>query len=123
MPLVMCPECRRHVRVEDKDCPFCGARHGVRAPASNAASSRLPRLGRAAIFALGTAAVGCPTPAYGVPPGDTGVADAAADSASEDTGGIAPAYGGPMIDTGPDDAGPDAMDGSTGALYGGAPGG
>jgi len=56
--LFACPSCARHVRVSEAACPFCGAtldasfrqRPAPRAPAA--------RLGRAALFALGTTTVG-----------------------------------------------------------------
>ena len=62
-PLAPCPDCRRHVRVEERSCPFCAASlRGLEAPAA------LPgtRLSRAALFVaatLGLAACNQETPA------------------------------------------------------------
>ncbi len=71
-----CPHCRRHVRVEERACPFCG---GAVAVAPTPAATL--RLTRAAIMAfttsLGVAAVGCPrspepvVQPYGAPPTPT----------------------------------------------------
>lgn len=79
-----CPSCRRHVRVTEHTCPFCGA-----AVAAEASPGLTKRLSRAAIVALSTIAVaGCPkTPKepeaivqpYGAPPTpqpDSGTAEA-----------------------------------------------
>jgi hypothetical protein len=46
-----CPECRRHVRIDESACPFCAAALAPAAPAS------LPvgRLTRAAVFTAGAA--------------------------------------------------------------------
>lgn len=53
-----CPSCRRHVRLSESACPFCGAAIEASAPRSLAGG----RLTRAAVFAgaaLATAAAGC----------------------------------------------------------------
>jgi hypothetical protein len=61
--LVPCPECRRHVRVHEAACPFCGA--ALELSALPAPALPTLRLGRAALFAFGAtlaasvAASGC----------------------------------------------------------------
>lgn len=95
--LIPCPDCGRHARASEPECPFCAAPLPL-----DSSPPLIPRrrLGRAAIFAfgglaLGAAAVGCgddsgPMPLYGGPPGpgDAGPADDAGDP-------VAPAYGAP----------------------------
>jgi hypothetical protein len=140
--LAPCADCRRHVRVGERACPFCGAAialHEVVIPAAPA-----QRLGRAALFAFGTAVVtsapgcylvhergepldgrvvdaarrddaGSIAPPYGIAP-EEDAASPIADRA--DAGAPFPHYGGPFpIDAGQsDDAGADNH-----ALYGGPP--
>lgn len=136
--LVPCLACHRHVRAAERSCPFCGT--GLPALA---APPRRPtaRLGRAATFAFGAAALtsaGCSsTPAPGVLDAGGGGADAPAietdapaietDAGLEadagdaidagiDAGGVAPPYGISPVDAGPGDDG-----GGTGNLYGAPP--
>ena len=55
--LLPCPACRRHVRVDEPSCPFCSSDLGDR-PVRPRSLSVLPSgLSRAAIVALGTAAL------------------------------------------------------------------
>ncbi|HEX5061195.1 MAG TPA: hypothetical protein VFV99_17635 [Kofleriaceae bacterium] len=52
-----CTECRRHVAIDERACPFCNAELTVAAPSS----TRLGRVSRAAVFAgaaLATTACG-----------------------------------------------------------------
>jgi hypothetical protein len=49
--LVPCPECRRHVRVREAACPFCGVELHLAATPPPVLPTR--RLGRAALFAFG----------------------------------------------------------------------
>ena len=73
MTLVPCNTCRRHVRLDEASCPFCG---GAVPAAIASPETSTPRLGRAALAALGAIGVGlglagCPTPMatlYGGPP-------------------------------------------------------
>ncbi len=123
-----CDSCDRHVRCGDDTCPFCGASITARRPVEQPPG----RLGRAALFAFGTAVAatvtlsGCNcgtshTPSDGGSPDDAevtsdagtdaGQPDASGFDAGFDAGPIAPPYGTP-----PEDAG------GTGLLYGGAPG-
>ena len=117
------------MRCEDDVCPFCEASITSRRPIPEAPG----RLGRAALFAFGTAVAasvtlgGCNcgsshTPSDGGAAEDAGAAaDAGDDAGRADAGGgfdagydagpIAPPYGAP-----PEDAG------AGGLLYGGAPG-
>ncbi len=53
-----CDGCRRHVSIEDRACPFCGA---AREPEGSSGGVTLGRLSRAAVFAgaaLATSACG-----------------------------------------------------------------
>jgi len=85
------------VRISESLCPFCG--EAIPSEVREAGPVRLPkrRLGRAAKFAFGAAALstvalsGC---------GDD-------EPAPMDTGTVAPPYGIPPMDSGPVDAGPD----------------
>lgn len=123
MSFTPCSTCRRHVRVDATECPFCGASApGAHAPATHTVRARLTR---GAIFTLGASAVivGCGSEQaiYGAPapdtgtvtdgaPADTGAAkDAGTDADAEvDTGTLAGAYGLPpdtgTLDTGTLDA-------------------
>lgn len=102
-PLVLCPECQRHLRSNETTCPFCGA--DVRDAMSHLAPRAIPmeRLGRTALLAfaaanLGVAACGgevgapapgpMPMPHYGAPP-----YDAAFNTGGAGTGGT-PSTGG-----------------------------
>jgi hypothetical protein len=95
MNLVPCPGCSRHIRIAERECPFCGS-----ALSANLASKVIPgstqRLSRAAAFVFTTtlAVTGCgdssPTP------------DAAAGDAVADNGGPGPLYGAPADDGGID---------------------
>jgi hypothetical protein len=75
--LVPCPECSRHVRVSEEQCPFSALPLDL----ANAPPQQLPRgrLSRAATFAFGATLVsatalsacgenGAPVPLYGAPP-------------------------------------------------------
>ncbi len=107
MRLAPCTSCERHVQADADACPFCGASFRALPPPP----SPTARLGRAALFAFGTAVAssalaGCsdshgPADDAGSTPRDAGV----------DSGGaIVPPYGAP-----PEDAG------GAVPLYGGAP--
>ena len=54
--LVPCTDCQRHIRIDEAGCPFCGASLPTDLPPVVAAPKA--RLGRAALFAFGAAAVG-----------------------------------------------------------------
>lgn len=116
--LVSCPSCRRHVRLSDALCPFCG--DDVSAVSPPPAPQTFARLGRAAIFAfgasVGVAACGSDAPLYGAPPVDAAVVDAGPDDGG--IGGFDAAYGAPPFDAGEADA--DAGSGPAPA-YGAAP--
>lgn len=126
-----CPDCARHVRVDERACPFCGVAVTLRARPVR----RPPRrLGRAAMFAVRTAILGAAgaTGACGSATGledpihrsDAAAADAGrrpdagpvvSDAGAEDAGGAIAMYGTPPppMDGGPSDAGGEI------ALYGG----
>jgi hypothetical protein len=136
MNLVPCPGCSRHIRIAERECPFCGS-----ALSENIASKVIPgstqRLSRAAAFVFTTtlAVTGCgdssPTldagvaPLYGAPADVFTPPDARSDAAvtpdvADDKGGIVPLYGAvPAPDAGP---APDASaDGSIGVRDGSLP--
>jgi hypothetical protein len=69
--LSLCQSCKRHVRVTESVCPFCGAAFSPVAEPSGLRPRGRPG-GRAALFLAGAAAApGCaeeqPVPVYGVP--------------------------------------------------------
>jgi len=72
--LTPCPECQRHVRKTETQCPFCGQAVSL----AHVPAPMLPRkrLGRAATFAFGAT-----------------VAGATAIAACDDSGNVAPPYG------------------------------
>ena len=113
--LLPCPSCARHVRVSDDTCPFCATTLPPRA----APALRIPagRLGRAALFALGTGAAS--VAACGGSTSTSTYDDAGSSSGSSGSSGEVgvPAYGLPAL---PVDGGTDApilVD----AAYGGPP--
>src|SRR4051794_13167133 len=70
--LAACLSCRRHVRIDEAHCPFCGATERAHAPAITIGRTSRARL-VAIATSLGAAAVvsGCPAtqhPVYGGPP-------------------------------------------------------
>ena len=107
--LVPCPECSRHVRVSEAQCPFCAQPLDL----SGTPAPRLPgvRLSRAATLAFGatlasaTALAACSgtdasVPIYGAPAGGSENAGGAATAgANTNTGGDVinpiPVYGAP----------------------------
>src|SRR5262245_35529830 len=117
-----CPACRRHVRVSEQRCPFCGA--DVRALAALPAR-QLPtqRLGRAALFAFGVGATAAGS-AGCVEEHDDGDEDASEPSTMSDAGGAAEA--GVVRDAGSDGGSVIALYGLAnpgGGFGGGQPGG
>ncbi len=92
-PLVLCSGCARHVKAEETACPFCQAALApspdsrlCQGPCSGHAA---PRLGRAALMAVGATllCVACersPAPMYGIAVFDAG-------GQTVDTGGQADA--------------------------------
>lgn len=102
-----CPDCSRHVRIDDGACPFCGSE--APRPAPKVPRRRRGRVTRAALFfagVLGASACGDdaePQTIYGGPPSTQG----------EDDPGSADIYGGPPIEDEPaeeDDPEPTADD-------------
>src|SRR4051812_24301091 len=98
--LVPCPECGRHVRVSETECPFCA----LPLELSGTPEPRLPsgRLSRAATLAFGatlasaTALAACsdanapaPVPVYGAPgvSGAAGTSSGGAANAGQGNGG------------------------------------
>ena len=81
--LVQCPDCQRHVRDSETECPFC-------ANPSGGTGRRRPLkvvpAGAAGVAAM-TIGIGC---AYGMPPEDPADADVDADAGVEDAPDDAP---------------------------------
>lgn len=95
-PLVVCPECQRHLRRSETSCPFCDA--DLREAFSQMLPRAIPteRLGRSALLAfaaanLGVAACGgeveTPQPVYGAPAYTGGTAGSNTGGTSSGTGG------------------------------------
>ncbi len=95
MAFTPCPDCARHVRVDEGACPFCGSASARPAPKT---PRRLPtRATRAAIFfagVLGTSACGDDEvqTIYGGPPVTQG---------DDDDPGSVDIYGGPSVEDEP----------------------
>lgn len=125
--LVPCPECSRHVRVSEKECPFCALPLDL----ANTPPPPLPRgrLSRAATFAFGATFVSATAiSACGGDAEESGVPNAGAAglaSAGANVGGTVPPYGSPPEPTGGQFgvAGSQNSGGDGGLvpLYGGAP--
>lgn len=140
MSLFPCPSCARHVLARSTSCPFCSARIPVSVARAPARGWPTERLGRAATFKLGAAAVagattllgcgdddGSSMALYGAPPEDssistdTGARDMASapdTGAGDDDAGPTPVDMGMAVDAGPPD-GPDL--GGDVPLYGAPP--
>ncbi|HEY0469188.1 MAG TPA: hypothetical protein VGC79_33580, partial [Polyangiaceae bacterium] len=127
--LVPCPECSRHVRVSETECPFCALPLDL----SGTPEPRLPgvRLSRAATLAFGatlasaTAIAACsgtdaPVPVYGAPAGGSanlaGAAGAGVGTAGIVDNPIGPVYGAPAAGGVGNGSG-----GGPGPIYGAAP--
>ena len=124
--LVPCPECSRHVRVSELQCPFCALPLDL----ASTPAPQLPRgrLSRAATFAFGATLVSATAiSACGGDAEESGVPNAGAAglaSAGANVGGTVPPYGSPPEPTGGQFgvAGSQNMgDGGFVPLYGGAP--
>lgn len=121
-PLVPCPSCQRHLRIDHTACPFCAATlpDDLAKKVVPAARSRLDRfatitfataLSVAAAAACGGSTETTPDGTQGTPPPGTD-----AGRLDKDSGGAVPAYGLPD----PRDAGADAnvFDGNIAPAYG-----
>ena len=138
--LFPCPGCARHIRTDERACPFCGAAtpEGFGACAKPALTG--PVLSRAAVLFMGATAVAAcsgtvAAPGGGGDSGSSGDSPSSADSmpvalygpgpvrdANVDSPGPVPAYGpGPIRDSGVADQGGDEDSGGPIALYGPAP--
>lgn len=106
MKLVPCLGCKRHVRIEEEACPFCGGSLPRESSGSSApfSSTNAGRLSRAALFALGTSTVAVASLA--------GCDDDKKDDGSQ----VVAVYGGPPVEAGAD-GGTDS--GANQAVYGG----
>jgi hypothetical protein len=100
-PLVLCPECQRHLRRSEATCPFCKA--DVRDAFSKMLPRAIPteRLGRTALMAfaaanLGVAACGgeVVTPMYGAPYPPDGAVSSGGVAGGSNTGGMRSGSGG-----------------------------
>lgn len=104
-----CPSCSRHVRVSEAACLFCGA--ALDEVQVTAPRSAVPaRLGRAAIFAFGTATATVVACAGGGDPTGDASTPSDASSGGSDAGGNKDAFtstdtGSGGVDTGPPDTG------------------
>jgi len=124
--LVPCPECSRHVRVSELQCPFCALPLDL----ANTPPPQLPRsrLSRAATFAFGATFVSATAiSACGGDAEESGVPNAGAAglaSAGATVGGTVPPYGSPPEPTGGQFgvAGGLMGEGGLEPVYGGAPG-
>jgi hypothetical protein len=103
--LVPCPECSRHVRVSETECPFCALPLDL----AGTPEPQLPRtrLGRAATFAFGATLASA-----------TALAACGGKTAESGTGNVAPPYGLPP----PPPAGGSGGDAGTDMNTGGAAG-
>lgn len=138
MSLLPCPSCARHVRAPSASCPFCAAELPTSFGAVSPRAWPTERLGRAATFKLGAAAVASATTLlgcgdddgssmalYGAPPGDSGMTTT--DTGARDGGPTPGLDMGPMpaLDMGPmppvDMGMGPTDDGGMMALYGGPP--
>jgi hypothetical protein len=122
--LAPCPSCARHVRRDERACPFCASVLSL--PALIEGRSPTERLGRAALFTFGAVlatsasacvGVGNPVPLYGAaPPHDAAVNDASSAVDAGTDGGGGTLYGGP-----PQDAAVDIDTGGASSDYGAPP--
>jgi hypothetical protein len=78
MALIPCPACQRHVRAEEKVCPFCAARISE----SGASTSAVAGVAAAAVLALAGCGSKAQTPAE--PPSNVGEASPDAGTAAVD---------------------------------------
>jgi len=98
MAFAPCPSCRRHVRVDEAACPFCG----VAIASLRATPDATSRMSRARLFVFATtvgvtaATIACPSgrgniaQPYGVPPRDPDEMIEAGPSEQSETSAIAP---------------------------------
>lgn len=86
-----CPACQRHVRVDEQTCPFCAVELGAALASLPARALPKSRLGRAALFAFGAAAVASTTVGCSdePEPDDEGTNDAGARDGGLADGGLA----------------------------------
>jgi hypothetical protein len=113
--LVPCPECSRHVRVSETECPFCALPLDL----AGTPEPQLPRsrLGRAATFAFGATLVSATAlAACGGDADDSSANGGAAGAATSGAGGAAAGTGGST-------AGTSNVGGSAMAVYGAPAGG
>jgi hypothetical protein len=80
-----CPDCARHVRAGEAQCPFCGTAISAAPPAPAVADARLGRAARmavgAAVTAVAVASAGCGSSQ--TPSGGAGPSGTATDTATE----------------------------------------
>ncbi len=112
-PLLACPACARHVRVDEGACPFCRAALPSWFPDTTLPRTPSERLSRAALHALRLSALSVTTaacggsvgvPVSGAPPDDAALLDETAsgrDGAGPDVSFGMPAYGAPIADARP----------------------
>lgn len=92
LSLSPCPDCSRHVRVDDGACPFCGSTEAR--PAARRPKRRAKRLTRAALFLAGAlGASACSTSAE-----EPAEAEQGEPSEADDVESMNDIYGGPPAD-------------------------
>jgi len=129
--LVPCPECNRHVRVSEVECPFCALPLDLSAtPAPRLPSERLSRaatLAFGATLASAAALAACsgtdaPVPVYGAPAGGSANLAGAAGAATAGAGAAVAVYGAPAGGAfGTGNAGSGNGGEPSGPVYGAAP--
>jgi hypothetical protein len=114
--MLPCPQCERHVRLDESACPFCNSE--IPSDDRNAAPDTNRRMSRAAAFVFASVAVACgsttiidgtssssssATSGSGSSSSgssgstSSGMSGAGGAGASTGVGGIAPAYGAPAV--------------------------
>jgi hypothetical protein len=89
--LVPCPDCGRHVRVHEAECPFCAASLNLAATPPPVLPKR--RLGRAALFAFGATLVGITAIGCGDSDDGGGTGGSSGSAGSSGSGGSAGSAG------------------------------
>jgi hypothetical protein len=97
-PMAPCPECDRHIRISESDCPFCGYALSGRLAA---APDTTRRMSRAAAFVFGaTVAVSACGDTVTVDDDSSSNSSSSASSSSSGGGGGQTLYGGPAVGSG-----------------------
>jgi endogenous inhibitor of DNA gyrase (YacG/DUF329 family) len=92
-PLVPCPDCQRHVRVGEGNCPFCGAAVDDEQGAAARVSIPTKRLGSLAIMMFRTTALGAAIVACGGDDSSKPATDSGSDVGSGGSTGAGGTFG------------------------------